>query len=56
MRYLYHDKGLRGEALLKKFPKFSRRSIYRHASKPLGSEPTLNKRKFNAGRPRKLSI
>ena len=54
MRYLFQDKGVRGKELIKMFPKYSRRSIYRHASKPIDAVAD-DKRKQNPGRPRKLS-
>ncbi len=34
MRYLFQDKGLRGDELLKRFPKYSKATIYRHAKLP----------------------
>ena len=54
IRYLFQDKGVRGKELIKLFPKYSRRSIYRHASKPIDAVEE-DKRKQNTGRPRKLS-
>lgn len=54
LRYLFQDKGIRGKELLKMFPKYSRRSIYRHASKSF-EETVHDKRKANPGRPPKLS-
>ena len=54
IRYLFQDKGVRGKELIKMFPKYSRRSIYRHASKPIDAVAD-DKRKQNPGRPRKLS-
>ena len=38
------------------FPQYSRSAIYKHAKKPLNSEPVFDKRKLNKGRPRKLSV
>ena len=55
MRYLFQDKGVRGEELLKLFPNYSYGSIYRHAAKPINSIVD-DKRKDNPGRPPKLSI
>ena len=56
MRYLFQDKGLRGNELLKRFPKYSKATIYRHAKGPIDEVTTFDKRKHNKGRPRKLSI
>ncbi len=56
MRYLFQDKGLRGNELLKRFPKYSKATIYRHAKLPINDVATFDKRKHNKGRPRKLSI
>ena len=57
MRYLFQDKkGLRGNELLKRFPKYSKAMIYRHAKRPIDEVTTFDKRKHNKGRPRKLSI
>ncbi len=56
MRYLFQDKGLRGNELLKRFPKYSKATIYRHVKLPINDVATFDKRKHNKGRPRKLSI
>ena len=53
IRYLFQDKGVRGKVLLNMFPKYLRRSIYRHAAKAFDSVEG-DKRKLNPGRPRKL--
>ena len=50
MRYLFQDK-----LLLKRSPKYSKATIYRHAKRPIDKVAT-DKRKHNKGRPRKLSI
>ena len=54
IRYLFQDKGVKGKELLKIFPKYSRRSIYRHAAKAFGLVEG-GKRKLDLGRPRKLT-
>jgi hypothetical protein len=56
MRYLFQDKGLRGNELLKRFPKYSKATIYRHAKLPINDVATFDKGKHSKGRPRKLSI
>ena len=56
MRYLFQDKGLRGNELLKRFPKYSKATIYRHAKLPINDVATFDKGKHGKGRPRKLSI
>lgn len=50
LRYLYQDLHLRGKALVDRFPRYSRASIYRHAKKPIGVTPE-DKRHGNKGRP-----
>ena len=35
LRYLYQDKALKGKELLKRYPVYSKATIYRHASKPI---------------------
>ena len=57
LRYLYHDKGLKGKELLKRHPMYSKATIYRHASKPIkikdnGAHINTNKKR---GRPSKLT-
>ena len=54
IKYLFQDKGVRGKDLLKMFPKYSRRSIYRHTAKVFDSVED-DKRKPNSGQPRKLT-
>ena len=56
LRYLYQDKGIKGKELLKLYPEFSKTSIYRHAKKPIDSTEVVDKRKFNKGRPKILTI
>ena len=55
VRALYQVAGLRGKELLKKFPGYSKATIYRHAKLPIGTVK-VDKRKYNKGRPRKLSV
>lgn len=50
LRYLYQDMHLKGDALLRRFPQYSKASIYRHAKKPIG-QPAEDKRHKNKGRP-----
>ena len=54
LRYLFRDKGIRGKKRLKMYPKLSKATIYRQAKKPL-ADKTIDKRKHNHGRPRKIS-
>ena len=46
--------GVKGDALVALFPQYGRSTIFKHAKKPLCDEVTDN-RKFNQGRPRKLT-
>ena len=54
--YLFQDKGVRGQELLKIYPEYSRTSLYRYAAKSIDSTQVVDKRKFNRGRPRKVSL
>ena len=45
---------IKGKELLKHFPDISKANVYKHAKKPLGVE-TVDKRKHNTGRPRKVT-
>ena len=56
MRFLYHDKGVKGNELLKAFPNYSKATIYRHAKLPFDENHPFDKRKLNKGRPRKLTV
>ena len=57
MRYLFHDKGIHGRELLERFPKYSKATVYRHATREiLNEDAPFDKRKQNKGRPRKLSV
>lgn len=53
---LYQHAGVKGKKLLDLFPQYSRTSVYRHAIKLISAEAPVDKRKFNKGRPRKLSV
>jgi len=55
IRYLYQDGGVCGSDLLRRFPEYSKATIYRHAKKSIADEDN-DKRKANKGRPRKLSL
>ena len=56
LRYLFQDKRVRGKELLKLYSEYSRASLYRHAVKLIDSTQTVDKRKFNKGRPKKVSL
>ena len=49
IRVLFQVSGVRGKALYKMFPQYSRSCIYDHAAKPINGEPTFDKRKYNKG-------
>ena len=55
MKFMYHEKGMRGKKLVKAFPKYSKATVYRHAKLPFEEKPSLDKRNSNRGRPRKLT-
>ena len=54
LRYIHQDRGDKCSKLVKKFPLYSARSIYRHANLPIGRK-SYDKRKMNTGRPPVLS-
>ena len=54
LRYLHQDLGVRGDELLSRYKEYSRASVFRHARKPI-NDNIVDKRKFNNGRPKKLS-
>lgn len=55
LRTLHQENGVSCYELVKRYGKqYAERSIYRHAKKPL-QESTVDKRKYNKGRPRKLT-
>ena len=55
MAVMFQHGKVKGKRLLQMFPQYSRTSIYRHATKPISAEEPVDKRKFNKGRPRKLT-
>ena len=55
MRYLFQDKGVKGRQLLEAFPNYSKSTIYRHVKLPIDNCDQRDKRKYNKGRPRKLT-
>ena len=55
MRYLYHHGQVKMSKIVKQFPKYAPRSIYRHCKKSI-EEADFDKREHNrGGRPKKLS-
>ena len=50
LRYLFQDKGVRGQELLKLYPEYLRTNLHRHAAKSINSTQVVHKRKFNKGR------
>ena len=53
-RFLHQEIGLRGRALTRRYPEYSRASIYCHAKKRTEAQHT-GKRHTNQGKPRKLT-
>ena len=43
LRYLYQDKGLRGKELLKRYPQYSKATIYSHPCYQTGSSTPTSK-------------
>ena len=54
LRFLHQELDLIGRELTRRYPEYSRVSIYSHAKKRIGTEHT-DKRHTNPGRPRKLT-
>ena len=54
MRFLYVEKGVPVFDLMKRFPGYSRATIFRHVKRPVNRP--FDKRKLNKGRPKKLSL
>lgn len=55
LRYLHHEGRIPCSELVRRYPQYAPRSIYRHAKKPIG-EAVFDRRKLNKGRPRKLTL
>ena len=56
LRHLFQDKGFRRKKLLKLYPEYLRTSLYRHAVKSIDSTQVVDQRKFNKGKPKKVSL
>ena len=54
LRMLHQENNVSKAELARRYPQFAARSVYRHAGKPI--EDQVDKRKFNKGRPRKLTL
>ena len=54
LRYLHQESGIQCSELVRRYPQYSPRSIYRHAKKCVGEKVSAKKRQ-NTGRPRKLT-
>ena len=54
LRYLHQDLGVRGKELLSRYKEYPRTTVFRQARKMI-NDTTVDKRKFNNGRPKKLS-
>ena len=53
--YSHQDLGMRGSAIARRYPQYSRASIFRHIKKRVGGN-NAEKRKNNNGRPPLLSV
>ena len=54
LRYIHQEGGVAYSELVRRYPQYAPRSIYRHAKKSVG-ETIHDKRRENRGRPRKLT-
>ena len=52
---LHQHAGMKVKDLINMFPDYSPASIYRHSKKPIGGFDPVDKRKFNKGRPSKVT-
>lgn len=55
IRVCHQLAGLRGKELLKKFSKYCKAAVYKHARKPITDSAEEDKRKASTGMPRKLN-
>ena len=55
MRYLHQNGGMKICDIVKRYPQFAERSIYRHCKKEVNPGLMQDRRKYNKGRPRKLN-
>ena len=55
MRYLHQHGGMKISDIVKQYPQFAERSIYRHCKKEVNPGLMQDRRKYNKGRPRKLN-
>ena len=53
LKVLHQHGGMSGAEITRRYPQFSRRSIYRHLQ---GGVDTVDRRKQNSGRPKKLTV
>ena len=56
LRHLFQDKDFRRKKVLKLYPEYLRTSLYRHAVKSIDSTQVVDQRKFNKGKPKKVSL
>ena len=56
LRHLFQDKDFRRKKLLKLYPEYLRTSLYWHAVKSIDSTQVVDQRKFNKGKPKKVSL
>ena len=56
LRHLFQNKDFRRKKLLKLYPEYLRTSLYRHAVKSIDSTQVVDQRKFNKGKPKKVSL
>ena len=56
LRHLFQDKDVRRKKSLKLYPEYLRTSLYRHAVKSIDSTQVVDQRKFNKGKPKKVSL
>ena len=56
MRYWYHDENIKAKEIVKRYPEYSKTSIYRHCVKPIVVKCAETEKKAgNTGRPSKLT-
>ena len=55
MASLHQRAGIKIRHIMKQFKQYSPGTVYRHCKKPFAQAPPIDKRKFNRGRPSKLT-
>ena len=55
MAILHQQASIKISSIVKQFKQYNPATVYRHCKKPFAQNPPIDKRKFNRGRPSKLT-